>query len=277
MSWGLHLLADVIGQAQAPVWWPSLTHALVNAQLSDSEPYSTATENPSNPADHSSFAEIWPHDGGELRLRLEFLGHQQAKGLLAKGLNLYEFEDLKETDCLQTLSEALTLVAQVPSLSQSIQMLVKSTHLLRPDEPTMDTSFSEPRLPFSIFVSVPPGRIEDDASRVAEAIVHEAMHLQLSLVERQIPLIGNFRLATFSPWRGEIRDASGLLHALYVFRVIFDWLALMGAQIPRYASRRRREIDQQVLGVDWPCLRPALTPAGTALLDRLLQDLTVGA
>ena len=276
MSWGLHLLADVIGQAQAPVWWPSLTHALVNAQLSDSEPYSTATENPSNPADHSSFAEIWPHDGGELRLRLEFLGRRQAKGFQAKGLNLYEFDELGETCCLQTLSEALTLVAQVPSLGQSIQMLVKSIHLLRPDGPTMDTSFSEPRLPFSIFVSVPPGRIEDDVSRVAEAIVHEAMHLQLSLVERQVPLIGNSRIEIFSPWRGEIRDASGLLHALYVFRAIYDWLGLMSAQLPRYACRRRREIEQQVREVDWPCLRPALTPAGTVLLDRLLQDLAVG-
>ena len=276
MSWGLHLLAEVIGQARAPVWWPSLTQALVNAQLSDSEPYSTAVKISSSPADHSSFAEIWSNDGGQLRLRLEFLGHQQAEGFLAKGLNLYEFEDLKDTDCLQTLSEALTLVAQVPSLGQSIQMLVKSTHLLRPDGPTMDTSFSEPRLPFSIFVSVPPGRIEDDASRVAEAIVHEAMHLQLSLVERQVPLIGNSRIEIFSPWRSEIRDASGLLHALYVFRAIYDWLGLMGAQLPRYASRRRHEIAQQVRDVDWPCLRPALTPAGTVLLDRLLQDLTVG-
>ena len=277
MSWGLHLLADAIGQAEDPVWWPSLTHALVNAQLSDSEPYSTAAENASNPADNSSFAEIWSHDGGELRLRLEFLGRLQAKGFLAKGLNLYEFDDLGGTSCLQILSDALTLVAQVPSLAQSIQMLVKSTHLLRPDAPTIDTSFSEPRLPFSIFVSVPPGRIEEDASRVAEAIVHEAMHLQLSLVERHVPLIGKPGIAAFSPWRGEIRDASGLLHALYVFRVVFDWLGLMRAQLPLYATRRRHEIEKQVREVDWPCLRPALSPAGTTLVDRLLRELAVGS
>ena len=276
MSTGPHLLADAISQAEESAWWPSLTATLVNANLSDSEPYSTAAENASNLTDQSYFTEICSHDGGELRLRLEFLGRLQAKGFLAKGLNLYEFDDLRGIFCLQTLSEALTLVAQVPSLGKSVQMLVRSIHLLRPDEPTIDTSFSEPRLPFSIFVSVPPSRIENDASRVAEAIVHEAMHLQLSLVERQVPLIGKSGIATFSPWRGEVRDASGLLHALYVFRVVFDWLGLMRAQLPIYASRRRREIEQQVREVDWPCLRPALTPAGTTLVGRLLRDLAVG-
>ena len=238
MSKGLHLLADALGQAEEPVWLPSLTHALVNAQLSDSEPYSTSAENASCLTEASFFTEIWSGDGGNLRLRLEFLGSLQAKRFLAKDLNLYEFDELTGSSCLRILSEALTLVARVPSLGKSIQTLVKSIHLLRPDEPTIDTSFSEPRLPFSIFVSVPLGRIKNDASRVAEAIVHEAMHLQLSLVEQQLPLIGKSGIATFSPWRGEVRDASGLLHALYVFRVVFDWLGLMHAQLPLYAIRR---------------------------------------
>ena len=276
MSWGPHLLADAIGQIEEPAWWPSLTPALVNAHLSDSVPYSTAAESAPNLTEQPFFTEVWSRDGGELRLRLEFLGSLQAKCFLEKGLNLYEFDELRGSSCLQTLSEALTLLAQVASLGKSIQMLVKSIHLLRQDEPTIDTSFSEPRLPFSIFVSVPPCRIENDAIRVSEAIVHEAMHLQLSLAERQVPLIGKSGIATFSPWRGEVRDASGLLHALYVFRVVFDWLGLMRAQLPLYASRRRREIEQQVREVDWPCLRPALTPAGTTLVDRLLRDLAVG-
>ena len=271
------MFADAIGQDEEPSWWPSVTRALVDAQMSDSEPYSTAAEDGSSLADESLFAEICSQGDDELRLRVEFLGSQQAKRFLAKGLNLYDFDELAGGTCHQTLSEALTLVARVPSLGRSIQMLVKSVHLLRPDEPTIDTSFSEPRLPFSIFVSVPPGRIEDDASRVAEAIVHEAMHLQLSLMERQVPLIGKSGIATFSPWRDEVRDASGLLHALYVFRVIFDWLGLMRAHLPLYASRRRREIERQVREVDWPFLQPALTPTGTALVGRLLRDLAVGA
>lgn len=270
------MFADAIGQVEEPAWWPSLTRALVSAQLSDSEPYSTAGENASSLAEESFFAEIWSQGGDDLRLRLEFLGSQQAKHFLAKGLNLYALDELAEGTCLQTLSEALTLVARVPSLGRSIQMLVKSVHLLRPDEPTIDTSFSEPRLPFSLFVSVPPGRIEDDASRVAEAIVHEAMHLQLSLMERQIPLIVQSGIAIFSPWRDEVRDASGLLHALYVFRVIFDWLGQIRAYLPLYASHRRREIELQIRGVDWPCIQPALTPTGTALINRLLRDLAVG-
>lgn len=275
MSGSLTLLADSIGQASEPLWWPSLTNALVVAQSSGAEPYSTGAQNTSDRTDASSFTDVRSRDGAGLRLRLEFLGRAQAKGFVARGLNLYEIDEVRESSCLQTLSDALTLVACVPSLGKSIQMLVKSMHLLRPDGPTIDTSFSEPRLPFSIFVSVPPIRIESDASRVAEAIVHEAMHLQLSLLERQMPLIGKFGIATYSPWRGEIRDASGLLHALYVFRVVFDWLGLICEQLPLYASRRRHEIEQQVREVDWPCLMPALTPAGTTLADRLLRDLSV--
>lgn len=269
------LLADSIGQGAEPLWWPSLTNALVVAQSSGAELYSTGAQSTSGRTDESAFTDVWSRDGAGLRLRLEFLGRPQAKGFVARGLNLYEIDEMRESSCLQTLSEALTFVALVPSLGKTIQMLVKSMHLLRPDEPTIDTSFSEPRLPFSIFVSVPPSRIESDASRVAEAIVHEAMHLQLSLIERQVPLIEKSRIATFSPWRGEIRDASGLLHALYVFRVVFDWLGLTCVQLPLYARRRRHEIEQQVRTVDWPCLRPALTSAGTRLVDRLLQDLCI--
>ena len=272
----LHSLEDAIGQSEEPTWWPSLTFALVNAHPSSSATYATASENDLSVADPSIFTEISSHEGGELQLRVEFLGRQQAMAFFARGLELYEFDDVRESSCLQTLSEAMRLVAQVPSLGRTIQALVRSIHLLRPNEPTIDTSFSEPRLPFSIFVSVPPRRIEGGPSRLAESIVHESMHLQLSLAELQLPMIGSTKIEIFSPWRGEIRSASGLLHALYVFRVVFDWLGLMRGQLPLYATRRRQEIEQQIHEVDWQCLTPALTACGKTLVHRLLQGLAVG-
>ena len=60
--------------------------------------------------------------------------------------------------------------------------------------------------------------------RVAEALVHEAMHLQLSLLERRIELVESDRTkaVAFSPWRNSERDVQGVIHALYVFVIVRD-------------------------------------------------------
>ena len=46
------------------------------------------------------------------------------------------------------------------------------------------------------------------------------MHLQLSLVERVVPLVLSQRKMYYSPWRDEVRNSEGILQALYVFGVI---------------------------------------------------------
>jgi len=81
-----------------------------------------------------------------------------------------------------------------------------------------DVSHSEPRWPHLIFVSLPPPTHVGDL-RLAEAIVHEAMHLNLSLAEGRTSLIED-DTQLYSPWRSTARPAGGVLHGVYVFAVL---------------------------------------------------------
>ena len=271
-------LMNAIDDGLHPVWWPALTSILADAHPSHSGAYSTSRELASDADAKSAFITVEASSQDEMQLRIEMLEGSAAVALRTKGFELYLFHELQTNICLQTLSEALTLISRITSLGNSVQTLVKSIHLLRPEHAAIDISFSEPKLPFSIFVSVPSSRVLNDASRVAEAIIHEAMHLQLSLAERAVPLVRESEVKTFSPWRNQTRDASGLLHALYVFRVIFDWLGVpIDGHVSEYAACRRREIEQQVKRADWVEVVRGLTPAGAALVTQLLHGLTIRA
>lgn len=128
-----------------------------------------------------------------------------------------ELQSLATIDCV---SEALGILASVPSVYETVSCLVASLHLLKPESDEIDVSFSLPEIPFSIFVSVPQSRIENDSLRVAEAILHEAMHLQLTLIEQLVPLVEETDERYFSPWKNQYRHPRGVLHALYVFTVV---------------------------------------------------------
>jgi hypothetical protein len=65
----------------------------------------------------------------------------------------------------------------------SIESLVKAIHIIESEGPDYDCSFSDPDIPFSIFISIPEPSGKNRELRVLEAVVHECMHLQLSLFE----------------------------------------------------------------------------------------------
>lgn len=109
----------------------------------------------------------------------------------------------------------------------AVGTLVRSVHRVAPKAPGYDLSHSEPGLPFSVFVSIPAGE-PSDAMRVAESLLHEAMHLQLTLIERHAPLITGEGEA-YSPWQQCVRPIQGIVHGLYVFGAIDDWLWLCAA------------------------------------------------
>ena len=174
------------------------------------------------------------------------------------------------------VEEALEVLSGVPTILPTVCSLVSALHLINPADDEVDISFSDPGLPFSAFVSVPgPGAIAG-ALRVAEALLHEAMHLQLTLAETVVPLVTPAERAYFSPWRNEYRTAQGILHALYVFRVIdaffgvapFEGPAL--APLRRHAGERRATIARQVREIRGFRVCADLTADGAAFIDRLL-------
>lgn len=211
-------------------------------------------------------------------ISIEALSRECALKYQERGISFYAPDEILNTTVLDCIEDALLIINEVPSLMRTVAALVRSLHVIRPEDADYDVSFSEPDVPLSIFVSVPRKRTMNDALRVAEAILHETMHLQLTLIERVSRLVNSVEHSYFSPWRGERRKAGGILHGLYVFYVIhrfLDRLTSIGSAPEswlQYVRRRQREIAHQIHEIR--CFQDCtgLTPAGLILVRRCLED-----
>lgn len=187
------------------------------------------------------------------------------------------------------IKAALALLDQVDGLMATLTPLVRAIHRLEA-APDYDISHSDPALPYSIFLSIPPPSATA-AIRLAESILHEAMHLQLSLIEGETPLVAHRHQRTWSPWLARERPAQGVLHGLYVFAVIFEALeqveetldsampninASPGDEqaIRNHSRQRRRQIAAEVR--ELPDFSASLEPAGERLRRRCLEAVLVG-
>ena len=174
------------------------------------------------------------------------------------------------------LGEALSLLDLVPTVLPTVCTLVRSLHILDPIGDETDVSFSDPTLPFSIFVSVPRQWSEVAALRVAEAILHEAMHLQLTLMERVVPFVISQRKLYYSPWRDDPRNSEGILQALYVFGVIRSYLRVLSVRwsspVNNYVADRIAQINCEIEQAQHFRECNELTPDGVALVTRILDS-----
>jgi HEXXH motif-containing protein len=162
-----------------------------------------------------------------------------------------------------------------PFLWPAVSELVWRCHIVLALDDDYDVSFSDPAIPFSVFVSAPVRNDQSSLLRVAENLIHEAMHLQLTLFEALSPLVDTTSTwSMHSPWRRQKRPAQGVLHALYVFCV----LRCMWRQISQttrnrtdrdFALRRILEIDEEVSAVRALEESPALTEEGRHFLHQL--------
>ncbi|MGA9995656.1 MAG: HEXXH motif-containing putative peptide modification protein, partial [Pyrinomonadaceae bacterium] len=128
-------------------------------------------------------------EGANSTICLESLPADLAHHYHKAGISFYTPDEIKDTKVLSCLEDATSILNRVPTLMPTVATLVRALHLIKSEDDDYDVSFSEPDIPFSIFVSVPKRCVAIDALRVAEAIVHEAMHLQLTLIGQSIPLI----------------------------------------------------------------------------------------
>ena len=83
-------------------------------------------------------------------------------------------------------------IGTAPTLEAIAATVVLNMHLLIAD-PGYDTSHSEPRWRSTIFVSIPERSDGVGALRLAESIIHEAMHLHLTNAEAFAPLVKDFQ------------------------------------------------------------------------------------
>lgn len=170
---------------------------------------------------------------------------------------------------------AIDLLERVPTLAQSVGYLVRSLHVLSAG-PEFDVSYSDPEVPFSIFVSIPRENEAHARMRLAEQIVHESMHLQLTLIERAIPMVSPTDIRLYSPWQGRPRSVQGLLHGLYVFGVISAFFEALNPHLAtadrHFAKRRCSQIASEIASVQ--DITSTLTRHGRELALRLHAQTT---
>ena len=186
------------------------------------------------------------------------------------GLQFASEADLSDMDFRETFVHALNLIGMNHPLEGTVAALCRSLHVLIASGRDVDVSYSDPSLPLSVFVSCPSPVERNRVERLAENVVHEALHLQLSLVERVQPLVidGPDEEPVFSPWKDEWRTVRGLVHAVYVFgnlRCFWKGVASNRPESAAFAQARIRTIDTEMAGAVHLVRNRSLTAAGLRL------------
>ena len=183
--------------------------------------------------------------------------------------------DVPSTLDVTLFQNAFSLLNIGHGLFDTVVALVRSVHLLKAAELAYDISYSDPDLPCSIFVSVPAGG-RCARLRLAESIIHEAMHLQLTMLEKEVPMVCDTTTTGYSPWQRTVRPVDGLLHGLFVFCVIDQWLQvimdsyMLSKEEHIYVSKRRFEIANEIKMVSGLNTSSGLTEFGREFVSWLL-------
>lgn len=215
----------------------------------------------------------YEHRDGWLFERVCAPHHDVRIELAARG---FVFRDKPQRRVLrEILHDSAGLLAVTPRLDNAVRAAVAEIVLLSA-LPAYDISHSEPRWPHTIFISV-PGRLgQVGVLRAVENIVHEAMHLQLTILEQADPLIADCVTKMASPWRKEPRHFKGVLHGFYVFRCIaafFSALAVSGhlnTEGIDHVRKRREQITEELSRLDYDRLAKGMTPVGREFLAALV-------
>lgn len=172
---------------------------------------------------------------------------------------------------------ALQIFQKIEPIQSFILKIVKSVQLIKAEYSDTDTSYSHPEIPFSIFFSVCDETSIVSDLRVSESILHESMHLKLTLIEDHIDLIElNSNETFYSPWRDEKRPLRGVLHGMFVFKAIKDFYILIAKEYTlntiesQFIKCRINEIDKELkLLENFPNTK-GLTVYGNLLATKLL-------
>lgn len=195
------------------------------------------------------------------------------------GLNLYTDVEIEQNNAVAKIKDAINLLNLVPGVYECISSLVRSVQILRSDDPEMDVSYSHPNIPFTIFVSICQDSSEASILRVAESILHESMHLLLTLLENRVDLIiPNSEEKFYSPWREELRPSRGVLHGIFVFMAIRHFYNLMffgnfvcSEVQKQYMKFRIEQIDKEIEPLADFSKSAGLTTSGKVFSENLLN------
>lgn len=283
-------IGECLTDPNGPLWLPDTTPKLVQVawdslQRSTSltpDNYGTARvlagdpKAPRNVFARHSIPQL--SDGQGSHLLIELLDGSAACRYENLGLTFVPGDEIANTTTLDCIGDAMSVLAHVRSLRNTIIQLVKVVHIVRSDGPDYDVSHSDPQVPFSIFLSIPKQRSAIDSLRVAESIVHESMHLQLTIVEQLVNLAHEPSQKIFSPWKAEYRSIGGIIHGLYVFQVINNFynellaLPFYRGTSSYYMQKRIERINEEIHALNISNTQSSLSKHGKLLLSRLLAS-----
>lgn len=211
----------------------------------------------------------------DANLNVELLPETVAERWRELDLQFATEADMIDMGFLATLEMSLDCIRAVRPLLGTVVGVCRSLHVLSAPGEDTDLSFSEPCLPFSVFVSCPPAEERDRVERLAESLVHEALHLQLSLVESVEQLVTDVpdEKLVASPWKGEGRTARGLLHAVYVFgnlRCFWKSMVSIAPESSSFARSRVEAIEAELARAVHLVESRSLTAAGRKMADSFL-------
>lgn len=169
------------------------------------------------------------------------------------------------------VAEALDIVeAWRPALARELRMICSAVQFVRDPSahPDKIVSFSDNSVPGALYVSISQSGGLIDAYDLADSLIHEYRHQKLYLFERRHPTTHPGSLVV-SPWREDLRPASGLLHAIFVFVELQRFWEYVRDHGPaRLHNRALAQLDdtERNLGKAFETIRGCeLTKAGRAL------------
>lgn len=182
------------------------------------------------------------------------------------------FEDADVVDRARSVvTEALEIVQQWrPALYREMLTICRAVQFVRDPtaHPEKIVSFSDNSVPGALFVSVRQGERIIDPYDLADSLVHEHRHQKLYLLERRFLMTQPGELVV-SPWREDLRPASGLLHAVFVFvelRRLWEHVRDHGHERLRQRALKQLADTERNLAEACKTLRTCpLTPVGRAL------------
>lgn len=173
------------------------------------------------------------------------------------------------------VADALGIIeAWRPELARELRLICSAVQFVRDPSahPDKIVSFSDSSVPGALYVSINQGSGLIDAYDLADSLIHEYRHQKLYLFERRHPTTYPGSLVV-SPWREDLRPASGLLHAIFVFVELRRfWEHVRDHGPARLHNRALAQLNdtERNLAKAFDTLRGCeLTKAGRALADLL--------
>jgi hypothetical protein len=166
------------------------------------------------------------------QLPIEFATQNILTGVYKEnGLETLSSQEIVSLSGIAKLNKAMDRLKLAGDCGRCVSNLVKALQILRQIEPEYDVSYSHPDIPFTIFVSVGVDGSQLESLRLSESILHESMHLFLSLIEEQMPLIRDNAQVFYSPWRETERPLRGVLHGMFVFQAVLQFYTAINVEL----------------------------------------------